>query len=96
MMSDPPVLRIDSEFESIIPPLDEEEFRQLADNILRDGEISDHFNNSWKVDDSDDNNPWISAKGFEKWNEYMKDILIMELDPVTGAQPMLSKVFSFK
>ena len=38
-MSDPPVLRIDSEFESIIPPLDEEEFRQLADNILRDGEI---------------------------------------------------------
>ena len=32
----------------------------------------------------------------EKWNEYMKDILIMELDPVTGAQPKLTKVFSFK
>ena len=32
----------------------------------------------------------------EKWNEYMKDILIMELDPVTGAQPMLSQVCSFK
>ena len=31
----------------------------------------------------------------EKWNEYMKDILIMELDPVTGAQPQLKKVFSF-
>ena len=32
----------------------------------------------------------------EKWNEYMKDILIMELDPITGAQPKLTKVFSFK
>ena len=32
----------------------------------------------------------------EKWNEYMKDILIMELDPTTGAQPKLTKVFSFK
>lgn len=28
-----------------------------------------------------------------KWNEYMKDILIMEMDPVTGAQPKLEKVF---
>ena len=32
----------------------------------------------------------------EKWNEYMKDILIMEADPVTGAQPKLTKVFSFR
>ena len=32
----------------------------------------------------------------DKWNEYMKDILLMELDPVTGAQPRLIKVFSFK
>ena len=32
----------------------------------------------------------------DKWNEYMKDILIMELDPITGAQPQLTKVFSFK
>ena len=32
----------------------------------------------------------------DKWNEYMKDILIMELDPTTGAQPKLTKVFSFK
>jgi hypothetical protein len=32
--------------------------------------LSDHFNNSWKVDDSDDNNPWISAKGFD---EYWRD-----------------------
>ena len=32
----------------------------------------------------------------DKWNEYMKDILIMELDPETGAQPQLKNVFSFK
>ena len=32
----------------------------------------------------------------EKWNEYMKDILIMEPDPVTGAQPLLRQVFAFK
>lgn len=32
----------------------------------------------------------------DRWNEYMKDILIMEMDPVTGAQPMLKKVFTFK
>ena len=30
-------LRIDPEFESKIPPLTEEEFRQLEDNILTDG-----------------------------------------------------------
>lgn len=30
----------------------------------------------------------------DKWNEYMKDILIMEMDPETGAQPMLKKVFT--
>lgn len=29
----------------------------------------------------------------DKWNEYMKDIMVMELDPVTGAQPLLEKVF---
>lgn len=32
----------------------------------------------------------------KKWNEYMKDILIMERDPETGAQPRLVKVFSFR
>ncbi|MBE6797276.1 MAG: L-rhamnose mutarotase [Ruminococcaceae bacterium] len=30
-----------------------------------------------------------------RWDEYMSDILIMEKDPVTGAQPLLKKVFSF-
>ena len=32
----------------------------------------------------------------DRWNEYMKDIMVMELDPETGAQPRLIKVFSFK
>lgn len=30
----------------------------------------------------------------DKWNEYMKDILIMEMAP-DGGQPRLEKVFSF-
>ena len=29
----------------------------------------------------------------DRWNEYMKDILIMEMDPITGTQPKLEKVF---
>lgn len=29
----------------------------------------------------------------DKWNEYMKDVMVMEMDPVTGAQPLLTKVF---
>lgn len=32
----------------------------------------------------------------KRWNEYMKDVMIMEMDPVTGAQPLLRKVFSFE
>ncbi|MBQ7302654.1 MAG: L-rhamnose mutarotase [Clostridia bacterium] len=31
----------------------------------------------------------------DRWNEYMQDILVMEMDPVTGAQPQLTRVFSF-
>ena len=30
-----------------------------------------------------------------RWNEYMQDVMSMETDPVTGAQPLLTKVFSF-
>ena len=30
----------------------------------------------------------------DKWNEYMKDVMVMELDPITGAQPQLSCVFT--
>ena len=29
----------------------------------------------------------------DKWNEYMKDILELEMDPVTGAQPKMQIVF---
>ena len=29
----------------------------------------------------------------DRWNEYMKDVMEMELDPETGAQPKLVKVF---
>lgn len=29
----------------------------------------------------------------DKWNEYMKDVMVMEMDPVTGAQPKLTQVF---
>ena len=29
----------------------------------------------------------------DRWNEYMEGILIMEMDPVTGAQPLMEKVF---
>ena len=29
----------------------------------------------------------------DRWNAYMKDILELEMDPVTGAQPKLERVF---
>lgn len=32
----------------------------------------------------------------KKWDEYMADILIMEKDPSTGAQPLLKQVFEFE
>lgn len=32
----------------------------------------------------------------KKWDEYMKDILIMPTDPITGVQPKLLKVFELK
>lgn len=28
-----------------------------------------------------------------RWDKYMKDVMIMEMDPATGAQPLLRKVF---
>jgi len=31
-----------------------------------------------------------------RWDDYMSDILIMQKDPVTGAQPLLRQVFSFE
>jgi len=29
----------------------------------------------------------------DKWNEYMKDVMVMEMDPETGAQPKMQQVF---
>ncbi|GHU72810.1 L-rhamnose mutarotase [Clostridia bacterium] len=29
----------------------------------------------------------------DRWNEYMKDVMVMEFDPVTGAQTLLKQVF---
>lgn len=29
----------------------------------------------------------------DRWNEYMKDVMVMEMDPVTGAQPKLEQVW---
>lgn len=29
----------------------------------------------------------------QRWNEYMQDVLELEMDPVTGAQPKLEPVF---
>ncbi|MBR0446663.1 MAG: L-rhamnose mutarotase [Oscillospiraceae bacterium] len=31
----------------------------------------------------------------DRWNEYMKDVMVMEMDPVTGAQPLMKQVFLF-
>lgn len=29
----------------------------------------------------------------QKWNEFMKDVMLMETDERTGAQPLLEEVF---
>lgn len=29
----------------------------------------------------------------DKWNDYMRDVMCMEMDPATGAQPLLEEVF---
>ena len=29
----------------------------------------------------------------DRWNEYMKDVMVMDMDPETGAQPKLRQVF---
>ena len=30
-----------------------------------------------------------------RWDQYMKDVMIFEKDPVTGAQPLMKQVFFF-
>jgi L-rhamnose mutarotase len=32
----------------------------------------------------------------DKWNVYMKDVMVMEMDPATGAQLLLEQVFFHK
>ena len=32
----------------------------------------------------------------ERWNKYMKDVMVMETDPDTGVQPQLKKIFTFE
>ena len=29
----------------------------------------------------------------DRWNEFMKDIMVMDMDPRTGAQPLMTEVF---
>ena len=31
----------------------------------------------------------------DRWNEYMKDVMLMEMDPETGTQPLMRQVFFF-
>lgn len=31
-----------------------------------------------------------------RWDQFMKDVMVMEKDPVTGAQPLLKQVFFHK
>ena len=31
-----------------------------------------------------------------RWDVYMQDVMVMEKDPVTGAQPLLKQVFLFE
>lgn len=30
-----------------------------------------------------------------RWRAYMRDVIVMERDPVTGAQPLMRQVFAF-
>jgi len=55
------MIRIDEEFKSLIPPLTDEEFKQLEDNCVRDG-IRDPLV-VWHVPDSDD----ILIDGHNRW-----------------------------
>lgn len=32
----------------------------------------------------------------QRWNVYMKDVMAMEMDPATGAQPLMRQVFLHK
>ena len=36
------------------------------------------------------------SKVVERWNEYMKDVMVMEIDPNTGTSVLLEQVFFHK
>lgn len=50
-------LKIDPEFQSLIPPLTKEEFKQLRDNILEAGEVLDPIK-TWQGSIVDGHNRW--------------------------------------
>lgn len=52
-----PEIKVDPEFQSIIPPLTDEEFQQLQDNILEAGEVLDPIC-VWKGIIVDGHNRW--------------------------------------
>ena len=37
-----------------------------------------------------------SSPVVDRWNEYMKDVMVMEMDEETGAQPLMREVFRFE
>lgn len=50
-------LKIDPEFESLIPPLTDEEFKQLRENIIEDGEVREPLV-TWRGTILDGHNRW--------------------------------------
>lgn len=56
-------LKIDEEFESLIPPLTEEEFAQLRDNVLSEGRVRDALT-AWNDTILDGHNRWKIIQEF--------------------------------
>ena len=76
------VLKVDPEFQNKIPPLTDDEFKQLEENILNDGEVFEPIavwngtivdgHNRWKIIQA---NPWLTFKVKEmnfsdKWEAF--------------------------
>ena len=70
-IKDKPILEVDPEFESQIPPLTEEEFRRLEENILADGAVLQSII-VWKGVIIDGHNRWriIKKHPFLKYTVY--------------------------
>ena len=78
----------------IVPGM-QEEYKKRHDNIWMQGEELFGY---YECEKGVEYAAKVQAESnvVKKWDEYMKDILIMEKDPVTGAQPLLTQVFSFR